>query len=176
MGAGSSVSSQQYAASSTDTEEGHDGGPPMNWEAAATAANGYDRIEKDPTAAESPPTTKETAEAKVQEAKEEVDDDDDDEDGPNDLVVAHETVQMIFDILSENGSHMTDEESMQTVLQTAQALANHSQAAALLMSSQRDQKSGDTLLHGAVRVGELEVVQFLLTDQFKFDINAQNWK
>ena len=163
MGAGSSVSSQQYAASSTDTEEGHDGGPPMNWEAAATAANGYDRIEKDPTAAESPPTTtKETAEAKVQEAKEEVDDDDDEEDGPNDLVVAHETVQMIFDILSENGSHMTDEESMQTVLQTAQALANHSQAAALLMSSQRDQKSGDTLLHGAVRVGELEVVQFLL--------------
>ena len=46
----------------------------------------------------------------------------------------------------------------------------------MLMSTQRDKKTGDTLLHGAVRVGELEVVQFLLSDQFRFDINAQNWK
>jgi len=154
MGAGASTSNSasSYAASSDHEEHHESSGPPMNWEAAKHAADSYDKA----SAVDSTPQADLTH--------------------PDDLSVAHETVQMIFDILNENGSHMTDEESMQTVIQTAQALANHSNAAALLMSNQRDQKTGDTLLHGAVRVGELEVVQFLLTEQFSFDINAQNWK
>ena len=100
--------------------------------------------------------------------------DDNDEGTPNDdeedLNVAHETVQMIFDILDQ-GSNDID-----TVIETAHALANHSHTAALLMSNQRDKRSGDTLLHAAVRVGEFDIVNVLLTEQFRFDINAQNWK
>ena len=135
-----------------------DGAPAINWGAAANAAEQAGT--KDDT-------------QQQQENEEEGTDEES-------ISVAHETVQMIFDILNQNGTYSHDADSMDTVLETAKALANHSHAAALLMSTQRDTQSGDTLLHAAVRVcsttGDLSVVKLLLTDQFKFDINAQNWK
>jgi hypothetical protein len=179
MGSGSSTAAAAaaYEASATEasaTEQTNSNGPTMNWEAASHAATGYDT-----QATDEPIQSSNHHQQATTEQQQEYYDDHEQTTHPQpdeDLSVAHETVQMIFDILYENGSHMTDEESMTTVLQTAKALANHSHASAMLMSTQRDKKTGDTLLHGAVRVGELEVVQFLLSDQFRFDINAQNWK
>ena len=155
MGAGASSTTYKV-------DEEHNNGPNMNWDAAAAAATA---------------TSAETVDAAADVAIEEPTFSNKEED----LSVAHETIQMIFDILSQNGTYTTDEDSMDTVLQTAKALANHSTASANLMSTQRDGKSGDTLLHAAVRVAAhnidfFDVVKLLLTEQFRFDINAQNWK
>ena len=158
MGAGASASRESdYEVAPSNNQDN----PTIDWNVAAAAA--------ETSAVAAATTAAATATATATNSKLT-------DSGSDDLSVAHETVQMIFDILHQNGSHMTDEDSMDTVLQTARALANHSHAAALLMSTQRDTASGDTLLHTAVRVSELAVVKLLLTDQFRCDINAQNWK
>eukprot|EP00946_MAST-07B_sp_MAST-7B-sp1_P000751 g751.t1 len=143
MGAGASSSNGlSYAA----------GGADVSAEASGAGADAYDAVH-DPM----------SEDARAGSAGEKVD-------AAEDLNVAQETVQMIFDILDQ-GSDEVD-----TVIETARALANHSHTAALLMSSQRDKRTGDTLLHAAVRGGEFDIVGVLLTDHFRFDINAQNWK